>query len=151
MAQNNSQRPVALQTVNRCLIATIQIELYEAALASFREDLLNSVQASDIDAVILDVSAIDVMDAHDFEALRRTAATVKLMGVKAIVVGLRPGIASTLVDMDVSLEGLTTTLTVADAFLLLEPEEAVTTELFEAPDSEEETDAQTTDSDRDNE
>ncbi len=151
MAQSNGQRPVALQTVNRCLIATIQIELYAAALASFRADLLNSVQTSDIDAVILDVSAINVMDAHDFEALRRTAAIVKLMGVKAIVVGLRPGIASTLVDMDVSLEGLTTALTVADAFLLLEPEEEVTKELLEASESDEETDAQPTDSDPDNE
>ena len=149
MTQSNSQRPVALQTVNRCLIATIQIELNEAALASFREDLLDSVQASDIEAVILDVSAIDVMDAHDFEALRRTAAMVKLIGVKAIVVGLRPGIASTLVDMGVSLEGLTTALTVEDAFPLLEPERAVIEELLEAPDSEEETDAQARDSHRD--
>ena len=111
----------------------------------------SNTYASDIDAVILDVSAINVMDAHDFEALWRTAAMVKLMGVKAIMVGLRPGIASTLVDMDVSPEGLTMALTVEDAFLLLEPEDAVIEELFEAPDGEEETVAQSTDSDRDSE
>ncbi len=150
MVERNHLQRVALQVTNRCLIATIQIELDDATLAQFQKDLLGAVHQSNVTAVILDLSTVKIMDSYEFAAIRRTVAMVTMMGPKAILVGLQPGVVSALVDMDLSLEGLLTALNLEDALRLLDAD-SQHEELSEEPDAAEESNAESGDTNLDNE
>jgi rsbT antagonist protein RsbS len=107
---------VTMSLMQGCLVATIQLELDRAVLARFRKDLLARLDATRTRQVILDCSGIEVMDAEDFAALRRTVAMASLMGAKTVLAGLQPGVVSALVDLGADLDGLPTALSLDDAF-----------------------------------
>jgi rsbT antagonist protein RsbS len=116
-----SQIPrVTINLMRNCLVATIQFDLTRAILEQFRKDLLARLAGANAREIILDCSGVEVMDAEDFDALRRTAAMASLMGARTVIAGLQPGVVSALVSMDVDLDGLHTALNLDDAFRLLE-------------------------------
>jgi rsbT antagonist protein RsbS len=116
-----SQLPrVTINLMRGCLVATIQFDLTRAVLDQFRKDLLARLAGANAREIILDCSGIEVMDAEDFDALRRTVAMASLMGARTVIAGLQPGVVSALVAMDVDLDGLQTALSLDDAFRLLE-------------------------------
>jgi rsbT antagonist protein RsbS len=97
---------IAIQPYRRALIASIQVDLDDRVLRQFQSDLLECVRTSDADVAIIDLSGVDVMDGTDFEALRRVIEMAALMGTKSILCGMQPGVAASLVDLDVPLVGL---------------------------------------------
>ena len=88
---------IPLQMSNNCLVASIQIDLTAGVLEQFRDDLLTELQARRARGVILDLSGIEVMDLSDFENIRSTISMARLMGVPAVVCGLRPGVVASLI------------------------------------------------------
>jgi rsbT antagonist protein RsbS len=111
---------IPLQISRECVVASIQVDLDEAVLRQFRDDLLGLLHQSGLVAVILDVSGVDLMDGEDFRALRKIVAMSELMGSRCIIAGLRPGVVASLVELDVELEDLETTLNLDAAFAALE-------------------------------
>ena len=79
MADSGVQR-VPLQVARGCVVASIQIDLTPEVLQQFRMDLLERVQESRANGVILDVSGIDILDLDDFNALRKTMEMAEIMG-----------------------------------------------------------------------
>jgi anti-anti-sigma regulatory factor len=63
----------------------------------------------------MDATPLELIDATDFDRLRRVIETARLMGVKTIVVGLKPGVAAGLVELDANIDGLVTTLNMEKA------------------------------------
>lgn len=92
---------VPLQLLRGRIVASIQLDLSDAVLRQFQMDLLTYVQASAATGVVLDVSGVDVMDAEEFSALRRAMSMVEVMGARPVLVGLRPGVVSALVELGV--------------------------------------------------
>jgi rsbT antagonist protein RsbS len=68
---------------------------------------------------VLDVSGVEVMDSTDFEMLRMTMSMASVMGAEPIIVGLKPGIVSALVDMDVDTGDVRAALNLDDALRML--------------------------------
>jgi rsbT antagonist protein RsbS len=101
---------VPIQPHRGGLIASIQVDLDGRVLQQFQSDLLERIQASRARFVIIDLTAVAVMDANDFSELRRAVDMVALMGAPTIMCGLRPGVAAALVDLGVPTDGLRTTL-----------------------------------------
>jgi rsbT antagonist protein RsbS len=97
-------------------VASIQIDLDDRVLATFRDELLEFVRSSGARGVILDLSGVDVMDAADFRALRNTMRMARLMGASTVLSGLRAGVVSALIDLGVDTEGVVATATLDDAF-----------------------------------
>lgn len=110
---------VSMQVTRGCLVVSIQTDLDDAILDGFRRALLERVRTAAVAAVILDVSAVVVMDAHDFESLRRSMEMAGVMGALPVIVGLRPGIVAALVDMDIQVDAVRTALDVEHAFELI--------------------------------
>ena len=119
MADSGVQR-IPLQVVRGCVVASIQIDLTPEVLRQFRMDLLERVQESGANGVILDVSGVDILDLDDFNALRETIKMAEIMGARPILSGLNPGVVSALIDLGVDPEGLNTVLNLDDAFRLLD-------------------------------
>ncbi len=110
-----------MQLSREVVVASIQVDLDEAVLERFEADLLQRVHEAGPRAVFLDVSGLETLDAHEFAALRRIGRSATIMGTEAVMVGLRPGVVSALVEMDADVEGLRTAIDIDAAFALIEP------------------------------
>ncbi|MGF1578730.1 MAG: STAS domain-containing protein [Gemmataceae bacterium] len=110
-----------IQFTSGCLVASIQVELNDEVLERFQFDLLEQIRGVNPHGVILDVTAVEVMDSYDFLALRKTLSMAELMGPKTMLVGLRPGVVSALMDLDVDCEGVRGALTLEEALSTLRP------------------------------
>lgn len=111
---------IPLQISRACVVASIQVDLNDEVMRQFRDDLLELLHRSGLLAVILDVSGIDIMDAEDFRSLRKIIAMAQLMGSRCIVAGLQAGVVASLVELDLELEDIETTLDLDTAFEALE-------------------------------
>ena len=110
---------IPLQMSNQCLVASIQVDLTDAVLEQFRDDLLKELQARQPRGVILDLSGIEVMDLSDFENIRSTTSMAGLMGAQAVVCGLRPGVVASLILLGAETDELTAARDLDMAFELL--------------------------------
>jgi len=119
MTDSNVQR-IPLQVARGCVVASIQIDLTPEVLRQFRIDLLERVQKTSANGVILDVSGIDILDLDDFNGLRSTMAMAEVMGARPILSGLKPGVVSALIDLGADPEGVNAVLNLDDAFRLLD-------------------------------
>jgi rsbT antagonist protein RsbS len=89
-------------------------------LRQFRIDLLECVQESGANGVILDVSGIDILDLDEFNGLRSTMEMAGVMGARPILSGLKPGVVSALIDLGADPEGVKAVLNLDDAFRLMD-------------------------------
>jgi anti-anti-sigma regulatory factor len=85
-------------------------------MARFRDDLLNFVQESKAIGVILDLSGVEVMDAHDFGSITQITDMVRVMGSQVMLAGLRPGVVSALVNLGVNTDRIQAAMNLDDAF-----------------------------------
>jgi rsbT antagonist protein RsbS len=111
---------VPLQLSRDCVVASVQVDLRDEILRQFRIDLLEYLHETGASGVIIDVSGVEIMDADDFEALRRTLAMAEVMGTRPVIVGLRPGVISSLIDLGVDPTGIKAAFNLDDGFDLLE-------------------------------
>jgi rsbT antagonist protein RsbS len=108
----------AMNLVDGCLVATIQFDLNHQVLKVLQEEVLQKLQETRARGLILDCSALALMDSQDFSGLKRLTAMASLLGAQSVFVGLGPGIVSSLVELDVEVDDVQATLTLEDAFAL---------------------------------
>jgi rsbT antagonist protein RsbS len=108
----------AMNLVNGCLVTTIQFDLNRQVLKVLQEEVLQKLQETRARGLILDCSALALMDSQDFAGLKRLTAMASLLGAQSVFVGLGPGIVSSLVELDIEIDGVQATLTLEDAFTL---------------------------------
>jgi rsbT antagonist protein RsbS len=92
------------------LIATIQSALTDADIVQLRDALVDQVGRYRSLGVIIDVTALDVMDSFATGTLQDVAHMVRLRGAETVIVGIQPDVAFAMVQMGLNLEGVTTTL-----------------------------------------
>ncbi|MGI9264076.1 MAG: STAS domain-containing protein [Gammaproteobacteria bacterium] len=138
MALYDDTPAVAMQVSRDVVVASIQIELNEDVLARFREDLLNRVHTSGSRGVILDVSGLETLDSDEFAALRQVITMCTILGAESILVGLQPGVVSSLIEAGAEVEGVRAAVNLDAAFNLLNPPELAEEEEGEADQEGEE-------------
>jgi rsbT antagonist protein RsbS len=92
------------------LIATIQSALTDADIVHLRDALVERVGSYRSQGVIIDVTALDVMDSFATGTLQDVAHMVRLRGADTVIVGIQPDVAFAMVHMGLTLEGVATTL-----------------------------------------
>ncbi len=111
------QVPVLKQ--GRFLIATVQISLTDQGLKRLQEDLSHKVGLYRSQGVIIDVTALDVIDSFAARTLRGIAEMTKLRGAELVIVGIQPDVAFSMVQMGLSLKGAGTALDLEEGLELL--------------------------------
>ncbi len=101
------------------LIATIQAALSDEDLLHLRDDLAARVGLHRSRGVVLDVSALDVLDSFATRTMRGIAYTAKLRGADTVVVGIQPEVAFTMVELGLTLDGVATALDLEEGLELL--------------------------------
>jgi rsbT antagonist protein RsbS len=92
------------------LVASVQIELHDRAATQFRDDLLQRIYETKARGLILDLTAMDLVDSFIAKLTGDIAEMAALMGAKVVVSGLQPAVAVSLVELGVELRGVTTAL-----------------------------------------
>jgi len=101
------------------LIASIQAALNDRDLIQLRDELADKVGRFRARGVVIDVSALDVMDSFATRTLRGIAETTKLRGATLVIVGIQPEVAFTMVQLGLGLEGVPTALDLEEGLELL--------------------------------
>ncbi|MCD6498667.1 MAG: STAS domain-containing protein [Deltaproteobacteria bacterium] len=92
------------------LIVSIQMALTDQLVRQLKQDITMEIDRTDATGLIIDLSGMDVMDSYITKAIRDIGLVSRLMGVETVLCSLDPMIAITLVEMDLSPEGITTAL-----------------------------------------
>src|SRR5205085_7467097 len=92
------------------LIASIQAALTDADLRQLQDDLVKRVSGARSRGVIVDVTALDVLDSFACRTLSGIAHMTRLRGAETVIVGIQPDVAFAMVQMGLMLEGVATTL-----------------------------------------
>jgi rsbT antagonist protein RsbS len=96
------------------LLATIQIDLHDTVVDEFQNDVLEEIEKSGANGLIIDISALETVDSYVARMLANTAKMAKLMGTRTVIVGMRPAVAATLVRMGYFMEGIETALSLEE-------------------------------------
>jgi rsbT antagonist protein RsbS len=110
---------VAILRNGEYIIASIQSDLSDPEVLALRDDLIERVGQFRAQGIVVDVSALDVIDSFVARALRTIALTAKLRGAHTVIVGIRPDVAVAMVQFQLNLDPLRTALDLDEALALL--------------------------------
>jgi rsbT antagonist protein RsbS len=102
------------------LIATVQAALTDDDLVQLRTAMIERVVTSRSLGVIIDVTAMDVMDSFASRTLREIAQMIRLRGADTVIVGIQPEVAFAMVQLGISLEGVITALDLEEGLAFLQ-------------------------------
>jgi rsbT antagonist protein RsbS len=101
------------------LVVTIQVDMHDQLAVTLQEDLSNKIVATGAHGVLIDISALQVVDSFIGRILGNIAAISKVLDAHTVVVGMQPAVAITLVELGVSLKGVRTALNAEKGMELL--------------------------------
>jgi rsbT antagonist protein RsbS len=102
------------------LIANIQSALSDADLVQLRDGMVTQVGKFRSRGVIIDVTALDVMDSFATRTLRDIAQMIRLRGAATVIVGIQPEVAFSLVQLGTNLAGVATALDLEECLAFLD-------------------------------
>ena len=102
------------------LIASVQSALTDTDLVQLRDALVGQVGKYRSRGVIVDVTALDVLDSFASRTLRDLAHMVRLRGAETVIVGIQPEVAFTMVRLGLTLEGVATALDLEEGLFYLD-------------------------------
>jgi rsbT antagonist protein RsbS len=92
------------------LIATVQAALTDSDLLQLRRALVEKVAQARARGIIIDVTAMDVMDSFASRTMREMALMIRLRGAETVIVGIQPDVAFAMVQLGLSMGGVMTAL-----------------------------------------
>ena len=102
------------------LIATIQSDLTDEDLLKLRRGLVEQVVQSRSGGVIIDLTALDVLDSFASRTIREMAHMIRLRGAETVIVGIQPEVAFAMVQLGLSLQGVSAALDLEEGLAYLE-------------------------------
>jgi rsbT antagonist protein RsbS len=92
------------------LLTSIQVDLTDQDALEFQSDVLEMVRETEAEGIVLDITALDVVDSFMARVLNDTAEMVRLLGSEVVICGIQPAVALTLTEMGRELIGVETAL-----------------------------------------
>lgn len=101
------------------LLVTIQVDMHDQLASALEEDLTERIVRHRARGVLIDISALEIVDSFIGRMLDNIAAVSRILDADTVVVGMRPAVAITLVELGLSLNGVKTALDVERGMALI--------------------------------
>ena len=102
------------------LLVSIQVDMHDKLAMTLQNDLTSRIVKDHASGVIIDISALDVVDSFVGRMISNTASMAKILDAQTVLVGMQPAVAITLVELGLSLDGVKTALNIERGIDLLE-------------------------------
>lgn len=110
---------IPILKLNDFLLVTVQVDMHDRLAMNLQDDLTEKIVATHARGVLIDISALDVVDSFIGRMLGNIATMSRILDAETVVVGMRPAVAITLVELGLSLPGVRTALNVERGMDLL--------------------------------
>jgi rsbT antagonist protein RsbS len=111
---------IPILKMGKFLLVTIQVDLYDRLALTLEEDLVQMVYKTGARGVLIDISALSIVDSFMGKILGNIAGMSAIMDAETVVVGMQPAVAITLIELGLPLSGVHTALNVERGMELLE-------------------------------
>jgi rsbT antagonist protein RsbS len=101
------------------LLVTIQVDIHDRLALTLQDDLANAVVKHGARGVLIDISGLEIVDSFIGRVIGDIAAVTRVLDAETVVVGMRPAVAITLVELGVALPGVRTALNVERGMAML--------------------------------
>jgi rsbT antagonist protein RsbS len=101
------------------LLVSIQVDMHDRLAISLQDDLTGKIVATAAKGVLIDISALDIVDSFIGRMLGNIAGMSRILDAETVVVGMQPSVAITLVELGLSLPGIRTALNIDKGMELL--------------------------------
>jgi rsbT antagonist protein RsbS len=105
---------IPILRIGHTLLTTIQLDLHDTLVDAFQSDVLEEIERTGANGLIIDISALESVDSYVARMLSNTGKMAKLMGAETVIVGMRPPVAATLVRMGYFMSGIRTALSLEE-------------------------------------
>lgn len=110
---------IPILKLGNVLLVTIQVELHDQLAMTLQDDLTHKLSKTQARGVLIDISALEIVDSFIGRSLAHIAGIARVMDATTVLVGMRPAVAITLVELGMSLTGIRTALNVEKGMQLL--------------------------------
>jgi len=104
------------------LLVTIQVDMHDQLAMTLQEDLTERISRTGAHGVLIDISAVEVVDSFIGRMIANIAAMARILDAQTVLVGMQPAVAITLVELGLTLPGVRTALNVERGMALLQAE-----------------------------
>ena len=112
---------IPILKMGRALLVSIQVDMDDRTALALQDDLTERIVKDRAKGVLIDISALDVVDSFIGRMLANTAAMARVLDADTVVVGMQPSVAITLVELGLELKGVRSALNVERGIELLQP------------------------------
>jgi rsbT antagonist protein RsbS len=110
---------IPILKMGNCLLVTIQVDMHDQLAMSLQDDLTEKISGTRARGVLIDISSLEIVDSFIGRMLGNIAAMASVLDARTVVVGMRPAVAITLVELGLSLSGVATALNVEKGMELI--------------------------------
>jgi rsbT antagonist protein RsbS len=110
---------IPILKMGRYLLVTIQVDMHDRLAMTLQDDLTDRIVTNRAKAVLIDISALEMVDSFIGRMIANIAAMSSVLDAETVVVGMRPAVAITLVELGLPLKGVRTALNVEHGMALL--------------------------------
>jgi rsbT antagonist protein RsbS len=111
---------IPILKLGHALLVTIQVDMHDRLATALEEDLTTKIVENGARGVLIDISALEIVDSFIGRMLDNIAAVSRILDADTVVVGMRPAVAMTLVELGLSLSGVKTALNVERGMALIQ-------------------------------
>ncbi|MBK7748213.1 MAG: STAS domain-containing protein [Candidatus Obscuribacter sp.] len=110
---------IPILKLGEILLVTIQVDFHDRSALALQEDLTQKIVDYSSKGVLIDISALEMVDSFMGRVLGNIAKTSRLLDCNTVLVGMQPAIAITITELGITLKGIHTALTAEDGIELL--------------------------------
>ncbi len=110
---------IPILKMGEVLLVTIQVDMHDQVALALRDDITSRISTTGARGLLLDISSVEIVDSFIGRMLGNISMMARILGAETVVVGMRPAVAITLVELGLSLTGVRTALNVDKGMLAL--------------------------------